>query len=102
MATADDVRLTELLDWFADHLPEPKRLNRSRSKGHDRRATRGISWFRDSATKFISRMRELAGLLEAYGFRVAMIHEDRIGFIVYEDEFQVVAEPFSDTRTEGD
>jgi hypothetical protein len=28
-----------------------------------------------------------------------MISEARVGYVVYEDAFQVIAEPFSDTRT---
>jgi hypothetical protein len=28
-----------------------------------------------------------------------MLTERRIGYVVYEDELQVVAEPFSDTQT---
>jgi hypothetical protein len=28
-----------------------------------------------------------------------MITETRVGFIIYEDDLQVVAEPFSDTHT---
>jgi hypothetical protein len=28
-----------------------------------------------------------------------MLTETRVGYVVYEDAFQVVAEPFSDTRT---
>ncbi len=28
-----------------------------------------------------------------------MLWEERIGHVVYEDDYQVVAEPFNDTRT---
>jgi len=28
-----------------------------------------------------------------------MLTESRVGYVVYEDELQVVAEPFSDTQT---
>ena len=30
-----------------------------------------------------------------------MIVEDRLGYVVYEDAFQTVAEPFAETRTSG-
>ena len=39
-------------------------------------------------------------VLEADGHVVHVVHEDRIGHMVYRDEAQVDAEPFADTRTE--
>jgi hypothetical protein len=33
------------------------------------------------------------------GHRVTMILENRLGYVVYGNELQVVAEPFSDTQT---
>jgi hypothetical protein len=91
--------LREGLSWFEEHLPTPKRFNRTTSKGHYRRKTRGIAWFRDSATECIARMHRLKGVLEANGHGVVMIREDRVGYVVYEDTFQVVAEFFSETKT---
>ena len=56
-----------------------------------------ISWLRDSATCHIRKMRELAALLESYELQVEMLTTSRPGFVVYEDDYQVVAEPFRDT-----
>jgi hypothetical protein len=91
--------LRDNLNWFGKHLPIPNRLNRSTSKGYYRRNTRGIEWFRDSATECLARMHQIKHILEANGYQVTLIREERIGYIVYEDELQVVAEPFADTRT---
>ena len=91
--------LAELLRWFGDNLATPDRLNRSKSKGFYRRTTRGIAWFKDSATDCLERMHQIKTTLEKYGHPVTMLTEKRIGYVVYEDELQVVAEPFSDTRT---
>lgn len=91
--------LGNCLEWFEKHLPIPKRFNRTTSKGHYRRNTRGIAWFRDSAAECIARMHQLKRILEAHGYFVAMIIEERIGCVVYEDDVQVVAEPFSETKT---
>jgi len=90
--------LTELLRWFGDNLATPDRFNRSKSKGFYRRTTRGIAWFKDSAADCLSRMHRIRSILEKYGHPVTMLTESRIGYVVYEDERQVVAEPFSDTR----
>ena len=92
-------QLTDLLSWFAQHLPTPERFNRSSSKGYYRRTAHGISWFRDTAEQHISRMYELKRIAEANGCSVSVVRQDRIGYVVYEDEFQAVAEPFADTQT---
>lgn len=89
----------QILVWFEEKVPIPDRFNRTSSKGFYRRTTRGISWFRDTATECVSRMRELTNILHSYGHQVTMISECRVGYIIYEDDFQVVAEPFSDTDT---
>jgi hypothetical protein len=99
IAEADRQLLKEHLSWFVKHLPTPERLNRTSSKGFYRRATKGIAWFRDSATECLARMHEMKRVIEAEGRVVTVITEDRIGYVVYEDDFQVIAEPFSDTQT---
>jgi hypothetical protein len=91
--------LEEALSWFEGNLQTPKRFNRTRSKGFYRRNTRGIAWFRDSAHEHLRRMHQLRQILESHGYAVDLIQEDRPGYIVYEDAVQVVAEPFSETRT---
>jgi hypothetical protein len=97
---AEDRRLlTEALCWFGENLVTPDRFNRSKSKGFYRRTTRGIAWFRDSATDCLSRMHQIRVILDKYGHPVTMLTETRIGYVVYQDELQVVAEPFSDTQT---
>jgi hypothetical protein len=95
----DRAVLRDALAWFGKNLAEPARLNRTRSKGYDRRQTRGIAWFRDTATEHIARVQRLRAVLEVYGYHVSMLREERLGYVVYEDEHQVVAEPFADTRT---
>jgi hypothetical protein len=91
--------LRENLEWFSKHLEEPTRFNRTSSKGHYRRATKGISWFRDTAHEHLARMHKMRQIIEACGRPVTLIREQRVGYVVYEDDVQVVAEPFADTRT---
>lgn len=105
LSRADDISDTdrklikEHLTWFEENLKKPARLNRSSSKGYYRRATKGISWLRDTARDHVSRMHALKRIAEANGYAVSLVTEERVGYVVYEDEFQVVAEPFADTRT---
>ena len=99
VAVADRDAIAGLLSWFSEHLKTPERFNRTRSKGYQRRRPRGIAWFRDSAVEHLARMHQLKTLLEANGCVVSVLTSARIGYVVYEDEHQVIAEPFADTRT---
>jgi hypothetical protein len=40
----------------------------------------------------------MVAILQNHGIPVRMLKADRIGYVVYEDEYQVVAEPFADTQ----
>ena len=86
--------LDAICDWFAKHLQVPTRLAIS-SRHHGR--AQAVSWFKDTAADHIAKMRELAEILERYGVPVEMIKTKRLGYILYEDEFQIAAFPFSDT-----
>jgi hypothetical protein len=96
-APADLDELTRLLRWFGDNLTTPTRFNRTKSKGYYRHATKGISWLKPSATEHLSNMRKLVGILERYGRQATMIKTRNPGYVVYEDDHQIVAEPFNDT-----
>ena len=89
--------LLELLEWFTQNLRTPQKFNRSKSKGSEYRNTAGLSWFKEGAAIFINRSYELVSLLQEHGYPIEVLRTERVGYIVYEDEYQVVAEPFSDT-----
>lgn len=99
LQAADRELLTETLAWFGKNLETPTRFNRSTSKGFYRRNTRGIAWFKDTATEHLARMHSIKAILEKYGHSVTMLSETRVGYVTYEDACQVIAEPFSDTQT---
>lgn len=99
VAVTDRAVLLENLAWFEKNLNTPTRFNRTKSKGFYRRTTRGITWFKDSAADHLARMHQIKGVLERYGHSVMMLAETRVGYVIYDDAFQVVAEPFSDTQT---
>ena len=52
-----------------------------------------------TATAHLAAFRSLAATVAAYGYVVAEVRETRVGYVVHEDDVQVVAEPFRDTRT---
>jgi len=99
VAAADRQLLADILTWFDKNLETPTRFNRTKSKGFYRRTPRGIAWFKDSATEHLARMHQIKNVLEQYGHPVVMLSESRVGYVAYEDAFQVIAEPFSATQT---
>lgn len=86
----------ELKEWFDRHLERPDRFSRA-DRAHAKNVA--LSWFKPDATEHIARMRQIAVILEGHGHHVEMIRSDRPGYIVYEDEHQIAAEPFRDTTT---
>lgn len=81
--------------WFHENLERPTRFTASKPPFY-RKKSRAISWFKDSATQHLARVRELVAILETNGVPVRMLKAQRVGYVVYEDKYQVVAEPFSD------
>lgn len=82
--------------WFSAHLERPTRFTAAKAPLY-RKKRRALSWFKDSATEHIARIRELIWILENHGVYVHSLKTERVGYVVYEDEHQIVAEPFSDT-----
>jgi hypothetical protein len=82
--------------WFNENLKKPTRFTASKPP-HYRKPNKAISWFKDTAVEHISHIRNLVRILENHGIVVQMLKTDRVGYVVYEDEFQIVAEPFDDT-----
>lgn len=78
-------RINELFKWLNDSLPCPPFVTSGWSPD-------AISWFKDSAQTQISQFRDLIATLEIHGHPVRTITTSHPGRILYEDEFQIVAE----------
>ncbi|KMW57619.1 hypothetical protein AIOL_002584 [Candidatus Rhodobacter oscarellae] len=91
--------LDRLVVWYKANLPIPEVFSRTSSKGAYHRNTKGLSWFKASAQEHIARAYEVMAILAEHDIAVDVLKSDRVGYIVYEDEWQVVAEPFADTPT---
>lgn len=89
-------RYDAIYDWFRKNLKKPRSFTRS-SKPHAKKVA--LSWFRDTAVDHIAKMRVLAEILAAHGIHVTTLRTERPGYVVYEDQFQVAAEPFNETVT---
>jgi hypothetical protein len=96
LSQVDADHLEQVYVWFKRKLKKPTRLSLSPWPNSKAQA---LSWFKHTATEHIAKMREYAEILERYGMRVQMIKAKRLGYVLYEDDFQVAAYPFSDTPT---
>jgi hypothetical protein len=84
----------QIRKWFNQHLQKPTRFTASKPPFYRKKA-RAISWFKDTAQEHLRRVRALAGILQNHGVLVQMLKAERVGYLVYEDEYQIVAEPFA-------
>jgi hypothetical protein len=84
---ADAEEMAELKQWFNENLEKPASFGRGK-------LSLGICWFKTDATEHISRIFEMARILARNGISVRKIKTDKPGYVVYEDEWQLVAEPF--------
>jgi len=84
----------EIYNWFRSNLKKPESLSRS-SRPHAKNVA--ISWFKDSATQHIAKMHEMSCILGAHGIAVDILRTERPGYVVYEDAYQIAAEPFKET-----
>ena len=93
--TDDDyAALADLMGWFRIHLKGPFEY-RLRSPW---RARRAICWFKPTAYAHLARAWEMATILERNNVPIRMIKARNVGYILYEDEAQIFAEPFADVR----
>jgi len=83
--------------WFNENLEKPTRFTASKPPFY-RKQNKAISWFKHTASEHLARVRELAAILDDHGVPVRTLKAKRVGYVVYEDEYQIVAEPFADTE----
>ena len=96
LSTQEEELVQELISWFKSNLPIPEKFSRKKNSYH--KNTHGLSWFKQDSHEAINKMWELKAVIENHGFDIAVLKTDKPGYIVYEDEFQVVAEPFNGER----
>jgi hypothetical protein len=84
---SDAEDLNRLRGWFSENLERPTSFGRDTLR-------LGICWFKTGATEHISRIWEMVQILERNGIYVKKIRTNKPGYVIYEDEWQLVAEPF--------
>lgn len=88
----EEKEIKEALEWLEKRLPVPDKFSKKRNASH--KNTHGISWFRPNAVETLKQIRRIVAVLEEHGTKVTVLKSTRPGYIVYEDIFQIVAEPF--------
>ncbi|WP_253820085.1 hypothetical protein [Vibrio coralliilyticus] len=83
--------ITAVMGWLDENLESPlDYLNKQKSK----KSEVYISWFLESASDHISKIREFVFLVESKGVTVEQLRTEAPGKIVYADKYQVFAKPF--------
>ena len=83
--------LSELRRWFSAYLDSP-----FDHLSHDERYDRAICWFKATAGEYLERAWDLVTILERNDVYVWTIRSQKTGYVYYEDDAQVFAEPFHD------
>lgn len=94
ISSADVEKLQQTFDWFNSNLPHPTRFSLS---ARPNRKAQALSWFKSTAIDHIAKMRDYTGVLNQHGLLIDVLKTARPGYVVYEDDYQVVAYPFADT-----
>ena len=81
----------QILNWFNDKMKVPPLLKRDGNN-------RCIAWFKPEAEQAIKLMWEMYYLLQAKGIPVEVLKDDDVGEIHYEDDWQVIAQPYRHNR----
>ena len=84
---SDADALNVLRAWFSENLEKPTSFGRDKLR-------LGICWFKAGSVDHISRIWEMVHILERNGIHVKKLRTDNPGYVIYEDEWQLVAEPF--------
>jgi hypothetical protein len=79
--------LCEVRAWFNENLERPTAFGRDTLR-------LGICWFKADSKEHIAKIWEMVHILERNGIFVKKIRTTKPGYVIYEDEWQLVAEPF--------
>jgi hypothetical protein len=83
-------QLGKVSDWFKHNLTVPSQFSRGGWKG---RGQPGLSWFKPVAKEHIRQMHQLKLALEACGVHVDILTTRNPGQVIWQDQYQLVAEP---------
>ncbi|HEY0335358.1 MAG TPA: hypothetical protein VGC74_16920 [Stenotrophomonas sp.] len=91
LSPSEQEAMKTAIAWFNDHLSVPALLQQPSN-------CRAICWFKPAAAEAVRRMWQLKSLLDPHGHHVEVLRTARPGMVIYEDEWQVVAQPAKGQR----
>ena len=86
--------LREPMNWFNKHLKTPYDFRLEPGDLSDL----SLCWFLSTATEHLRRAWEMVAIMEERDIFIRMIKTEAPGYILYEDETQVLAFPYKDMR----
>ena len=90
LAEYEEAELRSAVKELERTLPVPTNFSRKKNDSHKNH--RGLSWIKPEATSTISCLRKIQAVLENHDVSVEVLSAEKPGRIVYEDEYQIVAE----------
>jgi hypothetical protein len=93
MFSYEETEYERIRDWFSDCLRRPTRFTASK-RPYYRKPKKAICWFKDTAQVHLDQVRGMVAILENHYVPVRMLTAKRVGYVVYEDKYQVAAQPF--------
>ena len=94
-AVADYARnaIREDIEWYKENLPSPDEYY-FYLRRHKTREALGVCWFKYQASEMIRRAYIMKDRLEEWGYPIFVIKSRKPGRIKYQDDYQVVVNPY--------
>jgi hypothetical protein len=86
--------LRALMKWFDDNLKSPYDYRLK----PEALANRSLCWFKPTAREHLQHAWEIAAILDERDIFIELVKCYKPGYILYEDEAQVLAYPYDDLR----
>ena len=94
----ENVWFSDVVGWFSKNLYVPRRTHFSLPY-YSREFNRVIFWLKESANEHISRLHQVAAMLQYHRVPTRVLKTSVPGRVVYEDKHQIGAIPFRDGVT---
>jgi len=92
LSDIDEMKIKNILSWFSKYLPVPDKFSKKKNDAHKNH--HGISWMKSDAKEAIEYFWKLKIILDNVGHNIEVLKVKNPGKVVYEDNFQLVAEPY--------
>jgi len=92
LTNIEEKEIKNILAWFSKYLPVPDKFSKKKNDAHKNH--HGLSWMKSEATEAVEYFWKLKVLLDQAGHHIEVLKVNNPGKVVYEDDLQLVAEPY--------